>query len=484
MNRYASLMAVIAVILAPSPALAERIPAHLAGMAAGLYKSARAELEKADPGDPHGWAEIRAHQALRDNDIHRWAPQPPPQWTGLPAVAELLELDLGKTDHREALVSFLRQAQSDGTETALLALLEALDRSPPEEEALADLVSKLDELLTAGFGDLARSHVIDSDEGPDITFDWQPERGEFRVKVEQPGSDFVAPYSSSLVATLQPVLPEDAGEAVTYDLAPAEVPVRVLDSQDLRQLRVSIFGEWVDQEGARWVIAPLGEVPEVAEEAPEPNPRAALLDRLAAAEAELAELRGSKVFVWENPETGEREEQTRFRRKKDPWEYRGEQSAGEGGAERIAELEAEIADINSELAAGPKVPPAPALPEPTDDGSVIAIQLSYTRDDGTVAMMDEARLAGDKITGNRILNRMNDISDLPETVISQLVNEWHPPEWVEFTISAAGNGDLQVSGSRHRLHVTYGADDHRVSSIHTPYSRPRILARDDRRKAP
>jgi hypothetical protein len=99
-------------------------------------------------------------------------------------------------------------------------------------------------------------------------------------------------------------------------------------------------------------------------------------------------------------------------------------------------------------------------------------------------MMDEARLAGDKITGNRTLTQMNDISGLPETVISQLVNEWNPPEWVEFTVAPAGDGELQISGNRFRLHVTYGADDQRVSSIHTPYTRPRTLTRDNRRKAP
>ena len=59
-----------------------------------------------------------------------------------------------------------------------------------------------------------------------------------------------------------------------------------------------------------------------------------------------------------------------------------------------------------------------------------------------------------------------------------------PPEWIELEATATEEGRIRISGSRHRVHVTYGADDHRISSIHTQYARPLTLTRDDRRKAP
>jgi hypothetical protein len=471
--------------MTPAPALAERVPSHLAGMAAALYRSVAPELEKADPDRSHGWAAKRAYRALRDHDMHRWGVKPPPAWSGRQQVADLLELDPGDPAEAGALQGFLIQAQSEGAEAALLALLEKLDRAVPEAEPLATLVAELDKAMTAGFGDLVRKHLIENDDGgPDIALNWQPERGRFTIDVEETGSEYVAPYQTTMLGLLAPVLPEEAGQPVSYDLTPAPVPVRSLDAQDLRDIRNNVFGEWYDQEGTRWVIAPLGGDGEEEEERPAANPRAELLDRIAGLEAELAELRGNKVFVWENPETGEREEQKRFRRKTEPWEYRGEEASGEGGDERVAELEQEISRLNTELTSGPRVQPAPDLAEPSDDGRIQAIRVAYAREDGSMAVMEQARLAGNKITGNRTLDDLRDISGLPDTVISQLINEWSPPEWIELEASASEDGALRISGVRYRLHVTYSGDGYRIKSIHTSYARPRTLSRDDRRKAP
>jgi len=422
---------------------------------------------------------------LRDHDFHRWGAQAPPQWNGRQQIAALLDLDLDDSSQTEALQALLVQAQLEGMEAAVLALLEKLDRPAPEPKPMATLVARLEEALAAGFGDLARHHLIESDDGPDISLRWQPEQGRFRIDIEEAGSEHVAPYQTALEGQLEPALPDEAGSPVGYELTPAPVPIRTLDAQDLQEIRISVFGEWYDQEGTRWVIAPLtGEAASQTEERPAANPRAALLDRIAEAEAELSGLRGNTVFVWENPETGERDEQQRFRRKTDPWEYRGEETGGEGGAERIAELEAEISRLNGELTGGPRVQPAPELPEPTVDGRVQSIRVAYMREDGSMAVMEQARLSGNKITANRTLDDLRDIDNLPDSVIRQLVNEWSPPEWIELEASTTQDGRTQLTGSRWRLHVTYDGNDLRIKRIHTPYLRPRNLHRDDRRKAP
>ncbi len=471
--------------LAASHAAADRVPPHLAGMAASLYKAALPEFEKAEPGDSHGWASLRAGEALRGQDIHRWSAKAPPSWAGRRQVAELLEIDLADAGQAEALQAFLLQVQAEGAEAAVVALLEKLGRTVPDPQPLATLVAKVEEALSAGFGDLARSHVIETDDGPDVALQWQPEQGKFRIDIEEPGSEFVAPYQTRLEGRLEPVPPAEADAPVEYSLTPAPVPVSTLDAEDLAQIRISVFGEWTDQEGTRWLISPIGgESTEDREDGPAANPRAALLDRIAAAEAELDGMRGSKVFVWENPETGERDEQERFRRKTDPWEYRGEEMSGEGGAERIAELEQEISRLNQELTQGPRVQPAPDLPEPTEDGRVQAIRVAYAREDGSMAVMEQARLDGNRITANRTLDDLRDITSLPDSVIRQLVEEWSPQEWIEFEASVTDDGRTEISGSRWRLHVTYSGDSLKIKSIHTPYSRPRTLSRDDRRKAP
>ncbi|HSM40101.1 MAG TPA: hypothetical protein VK862_05080 [Afifellaceae bacterium] len=471
--------------MAASHAAADRVPPHLAGMAASLYKAALPEFEKAEPGDSHGWASLRAEEVLRGQDIHRWSAASPPSWTGRRRVAGLLEIDLADADQVALLQSFLLQAQSDGAEAALVSLFEKLGRTVPDPEPLATLVAEIEEALAAGFGELARSHVIETDDGPEVALQWQPEQGKFRIDIEEPGSEFVAPYQTRLEGRLEPVPPSEADAPVEYSLTPAPVPVSTLDVEDLVQIRISVFGEWYDQDGTKWLISPIdGDATNEPEDRPAANPRAALLDRIAAAEAELDEMRGSKVFVWENPETGEREEQERFRRKTDPWEYRGEEMSGEGGAERIAELEREISRLNQELTQGPRVQPAPDLPEPTEDGRVQAIRVAYAREDGSMAVMEQARLDGNRITASRTLDDLRDISSLPDSVIRQLVEEWSPQEWIEFEASVTDDGRTEISGSRWRLHVTYSGDSLKIKSIHTPYARPRNLSRDDRRKAP
>lgn len=206
--------AAVFAVLTAAPALADRVPSHLAGMAASLYKAAAADLEKADPEDSHGWATIRADEALRKIAVHRWQPKAPPQWGGQQQVADLLELDLSQPEQATALGEFLLQAQAEGTEAATLFLLKRLDRPTPEAKPLATLVTKLNEALSAGFGDLARRHVIESDDGPHIALDWQPEQGRFRIEVEEPGSEHVAPYRTTLEGRLEPTLQDEAGEAV------------------------------------------------------------------------------------------------------------------------------------------------------------------------------------------------------------------------------------------------------------------------------
>ena len=94
--------------------------------------------------------------------------------------------------------------------------------------------------MSAGFGELARSHLIESDDGPDISLDWQPERGRFRIDVEEPGTEHVAPYRTILEGRLEPTLPDEPGAPVDYDLTPAPVPVRSLDAQDLRDIRINV----------------------------------------------------------------------------------------------------------------------------------------------------------------------------------------------------------------------------------------------------
>lgn len=472
-------------LMLPGIAPADSVPPHLAGMAATLYGATSGLFEEADPDTTQGWASLRARDTMQEAGVHRWRAAPPPGWQGQVALMELLSLDVQSDGDTQAALDFLSDARERGVEAATRAFMAAREAALPADEGeRGALFARIEEALASGYGDLERSYVFAPTEGPDLTLDWAPEQGRFSMVVTEEGSPFDAAFSSTLSADLTPTIAPDG--TLNFALEPSVDPLVSYDAAELEAMRGNIYGEWVDQDGVTWVILPTGgeAVSEEPREGSGTNRQASALARLNAARAELDALRGSKVYVWTNPETGERQEQDRFRRLKDPWDYQGEGTSGSGTEEQIAALEQEILELAGTLEAAPETEGPPPLPEVTDDGSVRALFVSYERDDGSVAVMDEAVLAGGTIRGNRVLTDPRDIRDLPETVINQLVSSWSPPEWIEFDVSQGAGGQVQIAGPVWRLHVTYSGMSYSVESIHTPYPTPHTLSRDGRRKAP
>lgn len=171
-------VAVFAVSVA-SPVFADRIPQHLANMAATLFKSTSSKIEKeTDPNNSKDWATIRSKDILKAQGIHRWRRGAPPAWQGRAELSKALKLDVTLPEDQTKLNDFITSAYDVGAKTAL----EKFYKTQNTAEALdKPSLEKIDRLLVAGYTDLKRKHGIETEFGQKIDFLWQPENGRFEI---------------------------------------------------------------------------------------------------------------------------------------------------------------------------------------------------------------------------------------------------------------------------------------------------------------
>ncbi len=477
-GRAASTAVVLAIVVGGGAATAQEVPPHLASMAGQLVRALSDDLGAADADTARGWGLRRAETALDRQKMTRWSAANFRHRTLLPALAEALELaDLDADGQARAEPLLPRLLRSSAPEV-ILEILAALGRPAPDDEGLAAMKRAVDAALAAAWKDLPRRHEMAADGPERVSLEWRPREEIFEIGVEDAGDAFRAPFRTTLRGRTQ--ARAGASGALELAVAPAAEPVDVQDWQDLLDEPLRIFGHWRDQDGRRWIILP----PDGADAPPAPPAAAGTgpspAERIAAKAARIAEIKASRVYVWENPETGERIEQARFKRLDMPWEWGGQHYAVADAEAEIERLEAEIAELE---AGGEDGRPAladapPPLPEPTGDGRVAAVIITSARGDGSAFAYDSAVRIGERLEARRTLREARDIINLPPDVVAQLVEAWSPPEWIELRAGRdAETGEAVLSGEVWRLHVTYDGFSHKVDSIHTPYAKPLRLSR-------
>jgi hypothetical protein len=107
------------------------------------------------------------------------------------------------------------------------------------------------------------------------------------------------------------------------------------------------------------------------------------------------------------------------------------------------------------------------------------ITITVTEPSGRTYTYDEAFKNGSVITARRTLRERADIQDLPDTIISQLIASWSPPEWIRAEVSEdIRTGKLTMLLDWWRLNVTYDGMFMMVDSIHTPWARHYTMSRN------
>ena len=196
-------------------------------------------------------------------------------------------------------------------------------------------------------------------------------------------------------------------------------------------------------------------------------------ERIAELERQIKQINSDKVFRWTNLKTGEVVLQDRVKQLKEPFEYDRE-------VLRHPEDEAEITRLTEELKKirTPAVEFDPiGINESLANGRALSLNVRVTRKDGYSFTYDEATLFNERIKTSRTMRSLKDSPRVPEQVMRQAIDYFFPPEWVELDLKfEAETGEGYLSGQIWRMHVTH--TNLRIDSIHTPWSRPLRLERD------
>ena len=474
------LCAVALGFLAPvSTSTAQQVPSHLASFASGLVKASSAELGSRSGEEGRDWAVRRALRAIDEAGIHRWAARGV-RLDGLAGIASAVGLDASDAEHQELLGRLLSAVTPEAVDSLLNEILRTRGETV-SEAATNDIRQAFRSALVTSLDDMETRFVLARPETRDrLTLEWHPSQNEFHLRHEDPGDDWNDPVMTLLRGQVV-AQPQQNGDSVTLSVEPAENPVTAYSPADLRHLSTALFGKWTESDGSVWHIRSRdGEERDETPAAVSTAPSAAeqIKDRQRQIDAILA----SKAYVWRNPDTSEETRQERFRRLKEPWIFLGEQYGVADAEQRIEQLEADIRRLEEETAA-----PLVEQHDPIGFAEAPAqpVIVTVEQANGYSYTYDEARYDGRRVLARRTLRDRRDISDLPATVIAQLIASWSPPEWIELEASIdPASGATSVQGQRWGMHVTYSSffgEAGDVKSIHTPWASALVLSHDDRR---
>ncbi|MFN3547007.1 MAG: hypothetical protein ACK4U0_05910 [Mesorhizobium sp.] len=424
------------------------------------------------------WAVRRALRAIDEAGIQRWSARGV-RLDGLAGIAQAVGLDAGEAEHRKLLGRLLSAATPEQEDALLNEIL--LTRGETASETATDEIRQsFRAALGTTLDDLETRFVLARPETRDrLTLEWHPSRKEFQLRHEDPGDDWNDPVMTLLRGQVV-AQPQESGDGLSLAVRPVENPVTAYSPADLRHLSTALFGRWREADGSVWSVRTLeDERPDDAATTDPTGPSPA--DRIKDKQRQIDAILASKAYVWRNPETNEETRQERFRRLKEPWIYLGEQYGVAEAEQQIAQLEADIRKLEEQ--AVPLVEQhdpigftqAPAQP----------VTVTVEQADGYSYSYDEARYDGRRVLARRTLRDRRDITNLPGSVVSQLIASWSPPEWIELEASIdPASGATSVQGQRWRMHVTYSSffgEAGDVERVHTPWNSAVVLSQDDRR---
>lgn len=463
--------------LAPLPASMQEIPAHLAAMTARTFDASAQAFAAADPDSETGWPLTKARDALEGLRVGNWSRDGLPAFTGGGALAA--KLGIGD----EAVAAFLTDYAARGVDAAVKSKMEDAGKKAPTGEALFNLTKDIAQIVSDGWSAKQRLVEIEADDGRKVALRWEPERARFQVEIhDPPGGDRAE--SMVLLPSVLDLRPPVEGAAPQLAMRASEAVV--LDADALALGRASIYGDWINRiDGSKWLIMPAdGRAVEPLPDAAATGANDAALARIAEIDREVETLVGNETFfVWRNVETGAEERQERFRRLKDPWEYLGESTGADDSKATVAALSEVRAALMATLDPVANFERAPALPDAGAEG--VADLTIYYSSKGHIDLIDAARFDGVAIKGREALQHFEDYAPLPESVIRQLIENYLPENWFEMRPELdTATREWTMQGKYWSQHVTYGGDDLKVKSIHSPYFDRLDLHRVGGKKAP
>lgn len=373
-----------------------------------------------------------------------------------------VEADLKQTTGEETQDTIRKRARS----ILRQARIRNWSRKPARQGATTTEPTQTHEML-----------VGDNDERLELKWDRQANKFSIRIKANETSSDARDDFDLQLTGkvTAQPYGGD--GDAI-LDIQPDEKAISVITSEELKVLRASIFGKWRDQEGDVW------EISKASADTNDPDAAHRLEKQIEELSRQIANIKRDTVYVWRNSDTNETIRLEKPKQLDDPFVYVKKEFRNPAAKERLAVLENQLEELRTKSKPLPVDASDPiGMKKMRASGDAQPLIIRVTDKDGYSWTYDAALFSNGRITAKRTLRSIQDAKGMKyQDVARQLIASWSPPEWIELEVSIQHEPrKVSLSGHRWRMRWTADADDHRVKSIHTPYSRE-LLLEDDKPK--
>jgi hypothetical protein len=446
-------------------AAGEVVPEHLIGLTQSLV----AQIKDAD--FPSTEIKGRANGIIARSHLKNWRGAEIAVADFSADVASLFELDYSRADHRQ-IVSNVLSAKTEVEQRLAISAVPGFrnGKAPNDpidsdhEQWLTQALQDYRALMLNKLKSMERSatiHIAGHDES--LALEWDPDIASFSMRLVSADNDDIIIHGGVNVRR--------NGDLLNFEVDRESAAITVLDEGKRKQMYSAVFGDWIDAKGGQWTISASGKAADDGVVDKENR------DKLNSLETQLADLRNNKTYIWINTDTGEQIIQKKFKRLKEPFEYdaKKSQSLSQG---KIDELKQQITDSRLRV----------ELPvdrfDPTNSKSTISrngrvpVSITVTELSGYVYEYDFAEYDGDRIFARRTLTDRRDFSVPPTKVITELIDSWSPPEWLQLNARYNPRTDsLSLSGDKWQLNVTYDPSTGQVDSIHTPYRLAQSLTR-------
>lgn len=451
--------------------------AHMIGLAKDLI----GQLGKSHFKDPE--LESRVRGLLKQSRLRGWKSGPPvpkdldsPNAQRLSAHATFVEqlgdafglYTLYDESHREAVEALLAATKQDERTARLREILELAGAKAPTAKEMDAGQKAYSEFMRDSYGDQQTHAALEiGEDGDRMVFEWDPARGDFVMRIlPGDGSDEIVIHGGVSIS------PDDTTSKLGLKLDDA--PVTVMDEQMRRTIQQALFGEWYNEEdGSRWSInLSSSENPDPSAPKDE-DPIASDIKQM---KSELASIRGKKVHIWVNGDTGENTVQTKYKRLKPPNVYMKDLSRN-FYKDKIAQLQRDIEERELQYVPLPVNQYDPLEIESSQDARQPA-NLEVAEPEGYQYAYEDVSYDGKRISARRTLRDIRDISGgrLPQGVREQLIASWSPPEWIDLRPRyLVRTKEVVLSGQKWRLHVTsrssglLNTGSYQIASIQDPY---------------
>ncbi|MFQ5618086.1 MAG: hypothetical protein ACE5FR_03855, partial [Rhodospirillales bacterium] len=285
-------------------------------MTVDLLRGVKEGLKSASPKSGEADIRQRAYKILRQEGLYHWARRElirkglATRLAAVFAIAPVSAADIPR------LQRFLDDRIGGRRDAALDELYTAYNRPRPTGKERARIVAAVDALWRDAWGGLPLDYSFEGVRGPHrITLEWRLEDARISVLVEDGEEGAARPTRFEITGEVRFTVSADGGD-ILVAAKPLANPFRLKAGGDVAVGPVAASGTGRDAE-------------------------------IAAKQKQIEEIEADKGHIWSDPETGETVRQDRFKKLKEPFEYKGEGYADPKAPEEIARLKNEIAALES-----------------------------------------------------------------------------------------------------------------------------------------